>query len=218
MKYLGWFSCGVTSAVACKIAIDKYGKDVDLWYIDTGASHSDNIRFIKDCEKWYNKKISIARSNTFSSPLDVASKKIFNTPYGAPCTLELKKKVRTEIEKKYQNFCHVFGFEYLAKEINRANRWTEQQKQIACFPLIEEKLNKEDCKLILLNNGIILPKMYELGYNNNNCIGCFKGGIKYWLKIKKDFPDIFQKTAELERLKHSTCLKRNGKRLYLDEL
>ena len=29
MKYLGWFSCGVTSAVACKLAIDKYG-DINI--------------------------------------------------------------------------------------------------------------------------------------------------------------------------------------------
>ena len=51
MKYLGWFSCGVTSAVACKLAIEKFGDDVELWYIETGAAHPDNIRFIKDCEK-----------------------------------------------------------------------------------------------------------------------------------------------------------------------
>ena len=42
MKFLAWFSCGVTSAVACKLAIDKYGDDVDIWYIETGAAHSDN--------------------------------------------------------------------------------------------------------------------------------------------------------------------------------
>lgn len=54
-KYLGWFSCGVTSAVACKIAIDS-GKDVDLWYLETGAEHEDNKRFIADCERWYDKK------------------------------------------------------------------------------------------------------------------------------------------------------------------
>lgn len=61
--YLGWFSCGVTSAVACKLAIDMYGSEnVDLWYIETGASHPDNGRFIKDCENWYGKEIKIAKS------------------------------------------------------------------------------------------------------------------------------------------------------------
>lgn len=62
-KYIGWFSCGVTSAVACKLAIDMYGPDaVDLWYIETGLSHPDNDRFISDCEKWYGKEIKKLRA------------------------------------------------------------------------------------------------------------------------------------------------------------
>lgn len=40
MKYLGWFSCGVTSAVACKLAIEKFGDDVELWYIETGMKNT----------------------------------------------------------------------------------------------------------------------------------------------------------------------------------
>ena len=41
--------------------------------------------------------------------------------------------------------------------------------------------------------------MYKLGYNNNNCIGCVKGGIGYWNKIRVDFPAEFDRMAELER-------------------
>lgn len=78
MKYLGWFSCGVTSAVACKLAIEKFGNDVDLWYIETGASHPDNMRFIQDCEKWYGRKIQIARSEKYKSPLDVVINFVLN--------------------------------------------------------------------------------------------------------------------------------------------
>lgn len=218
MKYLGWFSCGVTSAVACKLAIEKFGDDVELWYIETGAAHPDNIRFIKDCEKWYGRKIQTARNEKYASPLDVASKQIFNTPYGAPCTYELKKKVRQKIQNAYANFTHVFGFEYTPKEINRAKRWSEQNTKNVVFPLIENKLNKNDCLRILQKQKIDVPKMYTLGYHNNNCIGCFKGGAGYWNKIRKDFPVVFQKTAEMERARKSTCLKFNGKPLYLDEL
>lgn len=49
---IAWFSCGVTSAVACKIALSLY-EDVQLYYIETGSGHPDNHRFIIDCEKWY---------------------------------------------------------------------------------------------------------------------------------------------------------------------
>jgi hypothetical protein len=71
---------------------------------------------------------------------------------------------------------------------------------------------------ILREYNIEIPAMYKLGYRNNNCIGCFKGGLGYWNKIKKDFPDIFKQTAELERMKGYTILKKNSKPLYLDQL
>lgn len=101
MKFLAWFSCGVTSAVACKLAIDKYGDDVDIWYIETGAAHSDNQRFIEDCENWYGRKILTARHPKFKNPLEIAAIEVFNTPWGAPCTKYLKKEVRQRIEKNY---------------------------------------------------------------------------------------------------------------------
>jgi len=56
--------------------------------------------------------------------------------------------------------------------------------------------------------------MYKMGYNNNNCIGCVKGGAGYWNKIKLDFPDQFNRMASLERFKKQTVLKG----IYLDEL
>jgi hypothetical protein len=47
---IAWFSCGVTSAVACKIALSLYD-DVQVYYIETGSGHPDNARFLADCEK-----------------------------------------------------------------------------------------------------------------------------------------------------------------------
>lgn len=216
MKYIGWFSCGSTSAVACKIAIDS-GKDVDLWYLETGAEHPDNKRFLADCERWYGKKINIARSNKFSCPLEVAKKELFNTPYGAPCTKYLKKEVRQkQVMPNYpSDVIHILGFEYTKHEVNRALRWKEQQTPNCYFPLIEKRLTKADCLLRLKNAGIEIPMMYRLGYNNNNCIGCFKGGMGYWNKIRVDFPDVFNAVSEVEIATKHTVLKDNGEQLYL---
>jgi hypothetical protein len=63
-------------------------------------------------------------------------------------------------------------------------------------------------------SGIALPEMYLFGYNNNNCIGCVKGGAGYWNKIRRDFPEQFNRMAKLERAIGSTCIKGT----YLDEL
>lgn len=46
---IAWFSCGATSAVACKIALSLY-EDVQIYYIETGSGHKDNVRFLSECE------------------------------------------------------------------------------------------------------------------------------------------------------------------------
>lgn len=66
--------------------------------------------------------------------------------------------------------------------------------------------------------GIEIPAMYKLGYHNNNCIGCVKGGMGYWNKIRHDFPDRFDRMAEIERIVNATCLKDETGRIFLDEL
>ena len=53
-KIIGWWSGGITSAVACKLAIDLYGKDnCQILFIDTKNEHVDTYRFMKDCQSWY---------------------------------------------------------------------------------------------------------------------------------------------------------------------
>jgi hypothetical protein len=82
------------------------------------------------------------------------------------------------------------------------------------FPLIDEHIDKNSAHAICERLGIARPKMYDLGYNNNNCIGCVKGGMGYWNKIRKDFPEVFEQRAKLERdIGHSIL-----KECYLDEL
>lgn len=71
---IAWFSCGVTSAVACKIALSLY-EDVQLYYIETGSGHPDNHRFIIDCEKWYGQSIHTIRSDKYLNVEDVLTKK-----------------------------------------------------------------------------------------------------------------------------------------------
>ena len=212
MKVISNFSAGVTSTIATKLAIDKYGIDnVRIIFFETGQHHPDNDRYIKECEdKIFNKKIEVFRNKRYDSPIHVALRdKYVNGPGGARCTLVLKKKIRQDLEKYIDYDYQVFGFEYAKKEMNRALRFKEQYPEAnSIFPLVEERLTKKDCMNILVNKyNVELPTMYKLGYNNNNCIGCFKGGKGYWNKIRKDFPDIFQKTVEMEATVGHSCMK-----------
>jgi len=47
-RVLGWVSGGVASAVACKLALEKYGDSVELVFCDTGIEHPDTYRFMDD--------------------------------------------------------------------------------------------------------------------------------------------------------------------------
>ena len=209
-KKILWFSCGVTSAVACKLALNKYGKEnCHIAYIKIDSAHQDNKRFIALCEKWYDAKVNVYQSEKYKDQFEVMiAKKFINSPFGAPCTLELKKKVRIEIEKQIDFDGQIFGFEFEKKEINRAIKFEEQYPDSKpLYPLIENKLSKPECLAILESAGIEKPDMYKLGYHNNNCIGCVKGGMGYWNKIRIDFPEIFQKMLDVEEYVGAHALK-----------
>lgn len=221
MKLL-WFSAGATSAVACKIAINRYGKEnVRVIYFKIDSAHPDNDRFIKECEEWYGVPIEQVSSHKYTDQFDVIKNtKYVNGVQGARCTSELKRAVRTRLEKEIEFDGQVFGFEFTPKEIERAERLVKNHPHtLPIFPLIENRVGKEECLHILKKQGIEIPTMYKLGYPNNNCIGCVKGGAGYWNKIRVDFPEEFKKMAELERDVGRSCLKdKDGNRLYLDEL
>jgi hypothetical protein len=78
--------------------------------------------------------------------------------------------------------------------------------------------DKKDNADMVSDAGIALPAMYQLGYRNNNCIGCVKGGAGYWNKIRVDFPEAFERMAKLERQLKMSVLKKDGKKWFLDEL
>jgi hypothetical protein len=219
---LAWWSAGVTSAVACKMALELY-ENVELYYIDIDTAHPDNARFKADCEKWYGREIK-SISGKYKNQFEVIEATgAVNTPEGAPCTNKLKKQVRFDFEKVNQiNLFsqryiknQVWGFEFEKKEVNRAIRHLQQYPLTKpLFPLIEKGIDKNMAAGMLLSAGIELPEMYGLGYSNNNCIGCVKGGKGYWNKIRKDFPMVFERMATLERKVGYSCI--NG--TFLDEL
>jgi 3'-phosphoadenosine 5'-phosphosulfate sulfotransferase (PAPS reductase)/FAD synthetase len=178
-KIVIWFSAGITSTVATKLTLDKFGhKNVDIVFFETGSHHPDNSRFISECEEIiFKKKVKIIQNKKYDTVLDVLRKGYINSPGGAYCTKVLKKDMRFKLEKKYQWEHQVFGFEFDKKEINRALRFKEQYPSTnPLFPLIEIKMNKAQCIEYINSLGIELPMMYRLGYTNNNCVGCVKGG------------------------------------------
>ena len=209
-----WFSAGAPSAVAAKLALAG-GGDVIIAYTDPGSEHPDNHRFMADCEEWFGQEV-IKLKGDYEDTWDVWEKtKFLVGPMGARCTAELKRKPRFKFERP--DDIQVFG--YTAEEEHRAIRFREQNPGvILSTPLIEKGLTKPDCLAMVQRAGIELPEMYKLGYAYNNCVGCVKGGMGYWNKIRVDFPEVFDRMAKLERTLDNTVLRDKGTSLFLDEL
>lgn len=217
MKHLAWFSAGAASAVATKLALGMYD-DVTIFRTDVGSEHPDNERFSADCEEWFGQEVRILKTEKYIDTWDVwESTGYLVGPTGARCTVELKKKARFMVEKDYD--AQIFGYTADRLDAMRADRFRETNPDVVLVtPLIDRGLTKRDCLAMIDRAGIELPAMYRLGYQNNNCIGCVKGGMGYWNKIRRDFPDTFDRMAKLERSLGHTVLRDNGEPLYLDEL
>lgn len=221
-RVLCWFSCGAASAVAAKLAVEKYGDRCEVLYCDTLAyEHPDNIRFLKGVERWIGVPVKLLRSEKYSDIFDVFDKTGWLIgPKGARCTTELKKLVR----RKYQRHddIHVIGF--TADETKRINDLSIGEPDLNCDWLLRDRgMTKRHTLKAIRDAGIELPEMYRLGYKNNNCIGCVKGQQGYWNKIRVDFPEAFERMAKQERkmgiaINKSYAGDKLRKLVFLDEL
>lgn len=216
------FSCGAASAVATKLALAKYGAthDVVIHYSDTRSEHPDNERFLTQCERWFGHSVERLTSTRYHDVWDVWTRRrlIVSGARGfAPCTEELKQ-MPAEIAQRPGDII-VLG--YTAEEQHRLHRirGRHQGERIEA-PLIDAGLDKSDCFAILDRAGIALPAMYGLGFRNNNCIGCPRGGMGYWNNIRRHFPDVFDRMAKLERELGMAIIPdgKSGARIFLDEL
>lgn len=210
-----WMSAGVSSFIAGYLVRETVDEFI---YIDIADQHPDSLRFIKDCEKALCKPIKILRSSEYDS-VEKAIRaagfiRIVRSGF-APCTAWLKKRVRKQWELEHSDYeiTYVWGFDL--NEKRRAENVVDTMIEFNHeFPLIDNNLSKQDCHAIAAKLGIKRPVMYDMGYNNNNCIGCVKGGMGYWNKIRVDFPEVFESRAKLERDIGASCI--NG--CFLDEL
>ncbi len=201
---IAWWSGGITSAVTCKLCIDLYGlENVRLIFIDTFNEDDDTYRFKEDCEKWYGKEIETITEigKKYKSVQEVWYKyKSLNVATGAICSTELKQNVRKKWEKDNDFRHQAFGFDI--DEIRRVKSMVRNYSKTAkpIFPLLIHGYTKEKCVDLVLEVGLKLPKAYELGYLNNNCLKtmCVQGGIGYWQKVQREQVEKFDAMAKVE--------------------
>lgn len=218
MRTVAWFSCGAASAVAAKEAIEKYGGDVSVVYCDTSASeHPDNERFMRECEAWFGMKVERIRSESFETVDEVFERTRYMSGIaGARCTVEMKKVPRFAFQRG--DDVHVFGL--TADELPRIERLTRANPELTCDWILRDLgITKAETLRRVQAAGIVLPAMYRMGYDHNNCIGCVKAtSPKYWDMVRRDFPEIFSRRAGQSRRIGVRLARVNGVRVFIDEV
>lgn len=213
-RTIAWFSCGAASAVATKMT--RAALPV---YCDTGSEHPDNVRFMADCERWFDRKVERLKSSRYEDTWDVWQKRRYLAGIeGALCTVELKVMPRLEFQRP--DDVHVFGYTADALDVARADRLRANYPELKILtPLIERGLNKAACLDMVLRAGIVLPPVYAMGFGNNNCLPCVKAtSPDYWALVRKCFPEKFERMAKLSRELDVRLCRINDVRMFIDEI
>lgn len=215
-----WFSCGAASAIAVQETLRQYPQaNIAVVNSPVKEEHPDNRRFLNDVAEWLGVEIQLAVNKKYPncSAVEVWEKRQFmSSPYGAPCTLELKKEARRQWEADNQVDWHVLGF--TLEEQHRYERFITTERDNVLPVLIDAKVTKLDCFMRLAEAGIKRPAVYDhLG--NANCLGCVKStSMAYWQAIRTHYPEVFAERAEQSDRIGAKLVRYKGRRIPLREL
>lgn len=206
-----WYSHGAASLVASKKAIELAPELYPDYEVVVACIHLENEYQEPEREvavaKYLGQDVIYLRDKKYGADVDEVIKKhrYMSGVYGARCTKELKKQVRYDWQR--DSDVHVFGMD--CNEEKRINNLLDGESELNVYaPLIELGMTKQDCFNEMTAAGLELPMMYKLGYHNNNCIGCLKAsGAGYWNKIRKDFPEVFERRARQEKMLNVALVK-----------
>lgn len=142
------FSCGAASAVATKLMLmEKYPYPpliiVNAFLME---EHADNRRFLADCERWFAHPVLVLRDEVYGASTDEVwrRKRYIKGPRGAPCSLELKRKLLAKISDPGD--LNVIG--YTVEEVDRFDELRERSAQIW-----QHGRRRKLLMLVLLRNG-----------------------------------------------------------------
>lgn len=227
MKYLIQFSGGVGSFASAVKCCSLYGKEnVELIFADTKTEDEDLYRFVDECVAYLGVPI-----HRLADGRDVwqvfFDKRFLGNSRVDPCSRILKRELcKTFVEKNYKvdEACVVVGVDWTeAHRVKNFSRWWLPYASVA--PLVEDlSFDKHRFMDWMESQGIRRPRLYDMGFQHNNCGGfCIKAGKAHFLRLLETMPERYAyhegKEQELREFlgKPYTILREqvNGERRYL---
>lgn len=211
--YIVSLSGGMGSAMAAERALQRYGKQVILWFADVRHEDEDLYRFMQDCAKrWYSVygvKLHIHRNER--NPLEIAEKRtIIPNERRAPCSSYLKiqpfrsylKHIVSERGIEPGNITVMLGMDWKEQQRLEAPRkaYGESGYNVD-YPLMWKPWELRPYQEVIEGEWHIeIPRLYFMGFPHNNCGGrCIKQGVKEWLRLRYHFPERFEEMKQWEQ-------------------
>lgn len=197
-------SGGLGSFWAAKRVAERHGTaDMVLLFADTLAEHPDLYRFLGQASEHLDvTPVIVADGRT---PFQVFFDQHFlGNSRLAPCSKLLKQKpCRKWLEEHCDPADTILYVGFDQREKRRVpgvvKGWAPWQVQ---FPLMDEPhWDKDRMKAECRALDIAIPRLYELGYEHNNCFGlCVRAGRAQWLRTLRTFPERFAEAEEMEQV------------------
>lgn len=182
------FSGGLGSGVSALIAYEN-GLDFNLIFADTLIEDEDLYRFNADIARAVGKEIIVLTDGRTPWEVYIDRKWIGNTRT-AHCSTELKSKPVKQWLKENSVMSDplVLGMDW--SELDRIER---AQKSWGGRPVVsllnEYSVDRSMYGDILKRHNIERPRLYDLGYEHNNCGGfCVKAGQKQFKRLYETMP------------------------------
>ena len=200
MTYQISFSGGMGSAVSALIALE-HGLDFNLIFADTLIEDEDLYRFNDDVARACGKEI--VHLTDGRTPWDVyIDKKWIGNTRTAHCSTELKSKpVRAWLDENAAPDDPLV----LGMDMSEQDRIERAAKHWAPRPVVsllnEYRIWRPQYEQILARHGIRKPRLYDQGYDHNNCGGfCCKAGLAQFERLYRNNPERFAyHEAEMRR-------------------
>jgi 3'-phosphoadenosine 5'-phosphosulfate sulfotransferase (PAPS reductase)/FAD synthetase len=196
MNHVVMFSGGGTSWLTAKRVVERHGPErVTLLFADTKMEDEDLYRFLAEAEE--NVGVPITRIADGRDPWQVfEDERMIGNTRVDPCSKILKRKLmRRWLEENRRPIDTVVYLGYGWQEIHRVEKaehhWDPWHVEAPLFepPLLE----KEEILQLMEAQGIRRPRLYELGFEHNNCGGfCVKAGQAQFELLLRTMPDRYR--------------------------
>lgn len=202
-RHVIFFSGGVASYLTARRVIDVYGtRQTLLLFCDTHAEDEDAYRFLRDAAAQLDcKLLSIDDGRTPWQAF--ADEHCIGSAFKSPCTRLLKRRVarRWLNENTNPNTTTVYlGLAWYESDRVEKNRdaWLPWP---TLFPMAH-KPHLDRCEMLAMTkaSGLRPPRLYELGFEHNNCGGaCVKAGKANWRLLLEKLPQRYAEQENCER-------------------